>query len=650
MNRWLLLGKPVNSRAQQPDTQADIELRACVEAVPPISFNMVAGAGSGKTTSLIKGLTSVLAIHGERLRLRRQKIACITYTEVAAGEIWADVANNPLVQVSTIHSFLWSVVRHFQTDIAGWVASKIEQRIAELQEAAANYGPRVQQKTKDKNQRDIERYQQQRAVIDQVKLFSYGTGSNYLKGILGHSDIIQMVPELVLERPLMRALIAQQFPFIFVDESQDTFPIVVDALKAIQQQEAARFCLGFFGDPMQRIYPTGIGAIALMDGWREISKPENFRAPTSVLAVANAIRRDGDALVQIGGRKTRVGEDDVAVDGTARFFILPADEQRTERVAAVRRWVANANADDQWLPDAPADAVKMLVIVHRMAATRLGFRNLYSALNDKAPESFKMGFLDATLWPVRPFVSFIAPLAQAVMDGREFDAVQLIRQHSPLLAKSHLVGVNMTERLAELRQLAQQISALMAPNSHASVRDVLAVVRTSGLLELDPRFAFYFQVGGEATPALEDANDDGEDAHAEADAVNAFLACPAHEFFPYLNYVAEASPFSTQQGVKGAEFDRVLTVLDDEEGRHFQFSYEKYFGIKPLSDSDKKALDEGKEISADRTRRLFYVCCTRARQDLVVVFFAPNPDEALAQIRQMDIFSPAHLHTIADLI
>lgn len=640
----------MNSRAHQPETQADIALRECVEALPPVSFNMVAGAGSGKTTSLIKGLTSVLAIHGDKLRLRRQKVACITYTEIAAREIWADVANNPLVQVSTIHSFLWSVVRYFQRDIAGWVAARIDQRITELQEEAANFGPRVRPRTREKNQRDTERYRQQRAVIDQVKLYSYGTGSNYMKGVLGHSDIVQMVPQMILERPLMRSIIAQQYPFIFVDESQDTFPIVVEALKAIQQQETARFCLGFFGDPMQRIYPTGIGAIALAEGWREISKPENFRAPLSVLAVANAIRRHGDSLVQVGGRKKRIGDDDVAVDGTARLFILPADEQRTERVAAVRRWVANANDDHQWLPDAPADAVKMLVIVHRMAATRLGFSTLYAALNDRAPESFKMGFLDATLWPVRPFVSFLAPLAKAVADSREFDAVQLMRQQSPLLAKSSLVGVNMTERLAVLRQLAQQICALMAANSHASVRDVLAVVRDSGLLALDSRFASYFQEGGKAAEASEYADAAGEEGDAvEADAVNAFLACPAREFLPYLNYVSEASPFSTQQGVKGAEFDRVLAVLDDEEGTHFQFSYEKYFEIKPLSDVENRSMNEGREISIHRTRRLFYVCCTRARQDLVVVFFVANPDEALAQVRRINIFPDDQLYTVADL-
>jgi DNA helicase-2/ATP-dependent DNA helicase PcrA len=291
----------VSSRAQQPDTQADLDLRDCLQAQPPTSFNMVAGAGSGKTTSLIKGLASILAIHGERLRLRRQRVACITYTEIAAGEIWADVGNNPLIHVSTIHSFLWSIARGFQRDIATWVANRIEERIGELQQAAADFGPRVQQKTRDKNARDIMRYQQQSKAITTVRSFTYGTGSDYAKGILGHDDIIKMSSQLMIRRPLFRTLVAQQFPFVFVDESQDTFPVIVEALMAVQKQEQAHFCLGFFGDPMQRIYPTGIGTIPKPDDWRAIPKPENFRSPSAVLALANAIRRGGDDLVQVGG-------------------------------------------------------------------------------------------------------------------------------------------------------------------------------------------------------------------------------------------------------------------------------------------------------------------------------------------------------------
>ena len=155
----------MTSRAQQKDTEADRELYRCLNSSPPQSFQMIAGAGSGKTTSLIKGLTETLNKHGERLKLRRQKVACITYMEIAAGEIWADVGNNPLVHVSTIHSFLWSLVRSFQSDIQGWVANRIDEKLVELQEKAANFGPRVQQRTRDKNQSDIARYEQQRTRI-----------------------------------------------------------------------------------------------------------------------------------------------------------------------------------------------------------------------------------------------------------------------------------------------------------------------------------------------------------------------------------------------------------------------------------------------------------------------------------------------------
>lgn len=44
--------------------------------------------------------------------------------------------------------------------------------------------------------------------------FNYGTGSDYKNGILGHDDVIKMVPELLRTKPLLRALVAQGFPFV----------------------------------------------------------------------------------------------------------------------------------------------------------------------------------------------------------------------------------------------------------------------------------------------------------------------------------------------------------------------------------------------------------------------------------------------------
>ncbi|MET4631803.1 DNA helicase-2/ATP-dependent DNA helicase PcrA [Bradyrhizobium sp. I1.8.5] len=530
----------MTSRAQQKDTEADRQLYGCLNASPPRSFLMIAGAGSGKTTSLVKGLAEILDKHGERLKLRRQKVACITYTEIAAGEIWADVGNNPLVHVSTIHSFMWSLIRSFQSDIQAWVANRIDEKLVELREAAASFGPRVQQRTRDKNQSDIIRYEQQRQRINRVRSFTYGLGADYVNGVLGHDDIIKMVPQLIIERPLMRSLLTQQFPFLFVDESQDTTENVVAALKAVDGELGDRFCLGFFGDPMQRIYPTGIGAIPAVPGWANIAKPENFRCPTTVLNVANAIRRDGDGLVQTRGRMTGPENALVNVQGSAQIFILPIDERRDQRIAQVRTWAATKNKDPAWNEDEGDGAVKLLVIVHRMAAKRLGFGDLYAALNDKAPDKFKNGFLDGTAWPVRPFRNFVLPLVTAGKQGNEFEVMQVLRDQSLLLDRDHLKGANVAERLGELRRFTGVLQQMMEPGSAATNADVLRHVHDSGVITLDPRVLSYLNLPapvdaeGANANAVED-EEDGEELTKEVLAMDAFLACPASQFWGYYN-------------------------------------------------------------------------------------------------------------------
>lgn len=635
------------SRANKPDTPADIELRGCLTGPKRRSFTMVAGAGSGKTTSLVKALATIVSTHGESLRNFRQKVACITYTEIAAQEIWADVGNNPLVHVSTIHSFLWTITRTFQRDLREWVQRRIEERIADLRAEAAGYGPRVIQRTRDTNQRRIERLEASREPASKVDIFNYGTGGNYAKGILGHDDIIRVATDFLNERPLFRTLLAQQFPFVFVDESQDTQASVIDALKAVDRQLGQKFCLGFFGDPMQRIFVTGGGDIDAEDEWLEIEKPENFRCPTSVLAVANAIRNGGDDLVQVGGRAEEINGLRTPVVGTARIFVLPADARRDELVRKVREFVAVQNQDEKWRDGAPT-SVKMLVIVHRMAALRLGFGDLYSAMNDKAPDKFSDGFLEGSAWPLRPFISFILPLLVAVEAKREFDTMALLRKHSPLLKRDGLREMRLAEGLAQLRTATTRLTAMMAAGSAATVKDVLILVQQQQLFGIEPRLLSYLEEAGEdggdgvvgAVAQDDGAGDDEDDTELakEIAAMQAFLACPARQFVSYQTYTQQASPFATQQGVKGAEYDRVMVILDDEEGTHRQFSYDKYFAVKDPSKEDLKKMAAGEETSIDRTRRLFYVCCTRALSDLVVIYFSSEPDLAERQVRQSAIF------------
>jgi DNA helicase II / ATP-dependent DNA helicase PcrA len=316
----------------------------------------------------------------------------------------------------------------------------------------------------------------------------------------------------------MRNLLALQYPFLFVDESQDTMESVVVALKIVNEEQSSRFCLGFFGDPMQRIYLTGIGTIAVGPGWAQITKPENFRCPAAVLSVANAIRRDGDGLVQSRGRMTGPENALVRVLGNAEMFILPIDERREQRIEQVRAWAASKTNDSVWQTDQGNEAVKVLVIVHRMAAKRLGFSDLYAALNDRAPEKFKNGFLDGTAWPLRPFISFVLPLVSALREGREFDAIQLLRSQSPLLASKNLKGVNIAERLCDLRRVADNLMQMMEPGAGATNADVLRCVHESKVIALDPRVLSYLDLpspvevaGGENAEAVEGRDDEEED-------------------------------------------------------------------------------------------------------------------------------------------
>lgn len=642
----------MSSRANKPDTQADIDLRNCLGSVPPRSFIMKAGAGSGKTTSLIKGLSSAIRIHGDKLRKFRQRIACITYTEIAAGEIWRDVGSDPLVHVSTIHSFMWLLVKPFQNDIRVWVSARITEKIEALEQKQATYGPKVQQRTKDKDTRDLERLQRQSGRIAAVRGFRYGTGSDYVKGILGHDDILRLVPYLIAERPLFRTLLARQFPFVFVDESQDTTTEVIEALKTVEREPSVTFCLGFFGDPMQRIYATGSGLVEAAPNWVDIPKPENFRCSTKVLNLANAIRRDGDDLVQVPGQ--RLGPEGIlpTPEGSAHLFILPADDTRDANLVRVRDWMAARTGDSRWrLGGGDQEEVKLLVIVHQMAAKRLGFGELYKALNSKAPAAFKDGFLDGSAWPLSPCVKFLIPIAIAHTEGRHLEVMRLIREYSPLLEKDTLAGANVADRLNTLRELVASIAEGIVGISNVTIGDLLKQVNAAGLLILDPRLTSYLdpEAAPPPPPAEGGENDDDQEDDDESDkemaSMDAFLACPAKQLLEYQTYISERSPFWTQQGIKGAEFDRVLVVLDDAESTHFQFSYEKYLGLKKPSETDLKRIDAGEETTVDRTRRLFYVCCTRALTDLAVVLFTADPEQAEAHVRQLGLFEGDSIHT-----
>jgi DNA helicase II / ATP-dependent DNA helicase PcrA len=625
----------MTSRITAPDTDADTQLRGLLDGEELRGFVMLAGAGSGKTTSLVKALDHVATKHGARLKARTQQVACITYTEVAAQEIHSDVGNSPLVAVSTIHSFLWSLADPFQKDIAKWVRVRVEEKIQKIVEKQGKYSKGTRQRTIQKDATDLEKFRTQLGLLGEVRRYTYSVGSDYARGVLGHEDILTMVPELILNSRLMARIVASKYPYIFVDESQDTFPNVVAALKHVSAQAKGTVCLGFFGDPMQQIYQRSAGEIALEPGWESIKKPENFRSSEKVLGVINQVRAKADGLTQFSGRPP-----EKRLDGECFFFVLPVDEQRTERLESVRTWLDGHSHAGGWTADSADDddGAKILMIVHRMAAKRMGFDAIFAAFNDNRSNSLKQAFEEGKAWPLKPFESVIQPISEA--DSVDSPSViTALRDNGGSLSPG-AVGSDVRVKLANAREAVERVRKTMEAGGAGSVKAVLRLALEAELFEPDPRLSAYLSPSGE--------HEDVVLSSSTIKTMDAFMACDVRELQGYFKYIRRESPYSTQHGTKGAEFRKVIVVLDDDEGRYSLYSYEKFFGIAGLSNTDEEHLAAGEDSVLERTRRLLYVCVSRAVESLAVVFFTRDVGAAKTALEESGMLDGGMVLTEVD--
>jgi DNA helicase-2/ATP-dependent DNA helicase PcrA len=190
-----------------------------------------------------------------------------------------------------------------------------------------------------------------------------------------------------------------------------------------------------------------------------------------------------------------------------------------------------------------------------------------------------------------------------------------------------LAGGNAAEALNELQADVATLIHMLEASDGTRIGTVATFLRDKNLFVFDQRYNELLD-----SFAIDDLFTGTELLENDPNPENAglrFMRCETKELWGYRKYIEKLSPFATQQGIKGAEFDKVLVVVDDHEGQSPTFSYGKYFDVTPLSDTDQKNIAEGKDSVVDRTRRLFYVCCSRALSDLAVIVFA----EDISQMR-----------------
>jgi DNA helicase-2/ATP-dependent DNA helicase PcrA len=616
------------------DNHVDDELAGYLNPENPGNFFLFAGAGSGKTRSLVTALQHIRKNHGRHLAFRGQRVAVITYTNAACDEIKRRSDFSPLFYVSTIHSFAWELIQGFSHDIREWLRIELADDIDTL--TAEEAKGRAGTKASITRLAQIASKTRRLCRLDAIKSFAYSpTGENGEPNSLNHSEVISICAAFLSTKPLMQWILVGRFPFLLIDESQDTNKHLVDAFFATAAAHEKRFGLGLIGDVMQRIYADGKEKIEqnLPASWGTPAKKLNHRCPKRVVELINKIRSATDNHMQVPRSD--------AVDGHIRIYIrsVGADDQQVVE-NAIRNDMAIITGDEKW---AVKDHCKILTLEHHMAAKRLGFDDLLQPL--LAVNNWRTSLLDGSLPATRFFTQTVLPLVESGQKQDKFSVARIVRDRSPAVSAEALKrapdpGILLREAQAAVAALLKLWDA-----GEPTCGQVLDSIAESGLFDIPDVLKPVVEMrSSSATPKPED--EAADPVTEKVMALQGFLEAPFGQVSLYNRYVSGLASFDTHQGVKGLEFERVMVIMDDAEARGFMFGYNKLFGIEDVSANDIKNANEGRETGVDRTRRLLYVTCSRAEKSLSLVVYTDNPQAAKAHVLAQGWFKETEIDCV----
>lgn len=607
---------------------------------PPRSFFLFAGAGSGKTRTLIEVLRRLTGVFEHKkggqfarsLRMYGRSIRVVTYTKNAVAIIKQRLGDNDLVGVSTIHAFCWELISGFNDDIrAALVSIKEHKHAQDTAEGLAK--PRGITPAK---QRDLDKLQADIDDIKQIEKFIYHPDRDtYGPGALTHADVLSATAWLVGNRPTLQTILKDRYPVVLIDESQDTIEGVLDALLAVAEPRGNGLTLGLIGDHRQRIYPEGHDDLPshVPSSWATPELKMNHRSQRRIVTLINdmwAANLEGRTQPATGVKQHPRSEKD---GGTVRIFVGHNELSDDEKVAG-ERWCADqmreATSSATW-----DSGYQTLALEHKLVATRGSFVDVYEAMdlldsNSSAPSGSleKKGPAAARLLLVE-----LAELEACVGPNGtldEFRATEVLRRHKCLEAMpgDELSRANrIDEMLCALRAFA---AACSFPT--ATVAQAIQPILDGRIFEVDDRLLEAFADESPPPPVPKRKSEEAKVDRLRRGWCGLFSA-PWKQLQKYRTYLAGGSVLATHQVVKGSEFSHVMVVMDDKMAGAKRFYYDKIFGGLALSDTDRENVDNGDETTIDRTLRLLYVTCSRAEDSLALVLWSHNPAAALAHIR-----------------
>lgn len=524
------------------------EIQDCINIKQ--SFKLEAGAGSGKTWSLVESLNYIIRNKGENLLKYNRKITCITYTNAAADEINERIDNNPLVFVGTIHSFLWSIIGRYTQ---------------ELKNEILDYNNRLDINKQIPNLKDS---------LEKVKRFEYNLYKRDLSaGQLWHEDIIHFSKILFEKSHKLALLTVNQYPYIFIDEYQDTFPKVISLLlDDIYMRFKDRVIMGFFGDSMQSIYDRGVGYldISKYQDIKEITKLENFRCSKKVIDLLGFIRPE---LKQYPAGNNKEGE--------ISFYF--GNNNFTQQKLLIELEKKGWNFKNK-------NETKILYLTHRKIAQQGGYLNLLDAFPNR-DRFFDRGYIFSRLF------FEIEDICYSYFNEDYANLFTRLRSNEFRLQKH-----------SDKKRVRLYIEELNTYRQNNTIKEMFDFIVSNDIqiFQINDYRDFIKNLN---------AQEISEEEQLNRNIFENIKNIPFVEVSNAYSYIERNTLYSTKHGVKGREYDNVLVIVDDKAWRNFNDN--EVFSKK------------NRDLSRyNRSRNLLYVCCSRSKNNLVLFAITEMSSEA----------------------
>ncbi len=591
-----------------------------------------AGPGAGKTHFLVENVKNIVTTNPLITQSRARKVLCVTYTNAAVDEIKRRLDNfTDHVEVHTIHGFIIEhIIQPFQQDLRGIMESDFGIEVSSKGKISSQVEGLGILHGVDKNEIydfirktsptefSDDEFGYSKKAMSEVEVNNDAFVSSVTKGTprciglkvpskineqhvvplkkymwsevrkLTHNEILYFGYRILESNPTALYAIRVKFPFIFVDEFQDTNPLQTLIIKLIGKKSTI---VGIVGDIAQSIYsfqgaqPTDFKNFSI-EGGRDVNEyviNGNRRSTENVVNFCNFLRQSDADVVQVSKRPYDT-EDQKTLSESKKIHFLIGNSLvvhntiqgilKSDGVVLTRAW---ASAFD-YIQDVDESQAKLLKNIYN------SYYNSPIQLRDEIVEH------NNVTW-VRAF-RFIFSLWESYLNGSFIDVIQALKLYATINVH------NITSKIIfQINRLSNNVFSEINEQSYTC--EIIKKFNTeiekpdfSNLREtfLGPDFAI---------PLFDEL-----DNERLTTAVTGLFWWTSYKLFTEV--FSENSKYMTVHQAKGLEWDKVIVSVTPN----------KFDKIKIADLYSKPQLMN--ENPADEFTRMYYVACSRAREDLYI--------------------------------